>query len=185
MSFGEPHEHHFAASTRPTPAPASWPREGAAHGTVVTADEQTAGRGRQGRTWTAPPGKALLYSAIVRPLDERHLMLPLAVPLAVCEAAEELRPRARVRGQVAERRPGRRHEARRRPDRGPPPGRLGRDRRRPEPLHRPRRVPPDLRDTAVSIFSLADDAGVWGVPTEPPRCCSGGTSPVPATQPKS
>jgi BirA family biotin operon repressor/biotin-[acetyl-CoA-carboxylase] ligase len=59
---------------------------------VVTAGEQTAGRGRQGRVWTAPPGKALLYSAVVRPLDERHLMLPLAVPLAVCAAAEELRP---------------------------------------------------------------------------------------------
>ncbi len=65
---------------------------GAPHGTVVTADEQTAGRGRQGRTWTAPPGKALLYSAVLRPLDERHLLLPLAVPLAVCAAAEELEP---------------------------------------------------------------------------------------------
>jgi len=65
---------------------------GAPGGTIVTAAEQTAGRGRQGRTWTAPPGKALLYSAILRPLDERHLLLPLAVPLAVCEAAEELEP---------------------------------------------------------------------------------------------
>jgi len=59
---------------------------------VVTAREQTAGRGRQGRVWTAPEGKALLYSAILRPLDERHLLLPLSVPLAVCAAAEELRP---------------------------------------------------------------------------------------------
>lgn len=65
---------------------------GAPGGTVVTAAEQTAGRGRQGRTWTAPPGKALLYSALLRPLDDRHMMLPLAVPLAVCEAAEALRP---------------------------------------------------------------------------------------------
>ena len=65
--------------TRPTRAPASWPRPARPHGTVVTAAEQTAGRGRQGRTWTAPPGKALLYSAILRPLDERHLLLPLAV----------------------------------------------------------------------------------------------------------
>jgi BirA family biotin operon repressor/biotin-[acetyl-CoA-carboxylase] ligase len=59
---------------------------------VVTAREQTAGRGRQGRVWTAPEGKALLYSAILRPLDERHLLLPLSVPLAVCAAAEALRP---------------------------------------------------------------------------------------------
>ncbi len=59
---------------------------------MVTAAEQSAGRGRQGRTWAAPAGKALLYSAVVRPLGARHLMLPLAVPLAVCAAAEELRP---------------------------------------------------------------------------------------------
>ncbi len=65
---------------------------GAPGGTVVTTHEQTAGRGRQGRVWTAPEGKALLYSAILRPLDERHLLLPLSVPLAVCAAAEELRP---------------------------------------------------------------------------------------------
>jgi BirA family biotin operon repressor/biotin-[acetyl-CoA-carboxylase] ligase len=59
---------------------------------VVTADEQTAGRGRQGRTWTAAPGAALLYSAVLRPLEPRHALLPLAVSLAVCEVAERLRP---------------------------------------------------------------------------------------------
>jgi BirA family biotin operon repressor/biotin-[acetyl-CoA-carboxylase] ligase len=89
MSFGKPHEHHEQLDSTNTRA-RELAAEGAAHGTVVTADEQTAGRGRQGRIWTAPPGKALLYSAIVRPLAARHLMLPLAVPLAVCEAAEEL-----------------------------------------------------------------------------------------------
>jgi BirA family biotin operon repressor/biotin-[acetyl-CoA-carboxylase] ligase len=91
MTFGGPHRHH-----RLTDSTNARARElveaGAPHGLVVTAAEQTAGRGRQGRTWTAPPGKALLYSAIVRPLDERHLLLPLSVPLAVCEAAEELEP---------------------------------------------------------------------------------------------
>jgi len=91
MTFGNPHRHF-----RRTDSTNSRARElaaaGAPHGTVVTAAEQTAGRGRQGRTWTAPPNKALLYSAIVRPLEERHMMLPLAVPLAVCEAAEELNP---------------------------------------------------------------------------------------------
>src|SRR4051794_10593129 len=70
---------------------------GAPHGTVVTAAEQTAGRGRQGRTWTAPPDKALLYSAIVRPLEEHHMTLPLAVPLAVCGAAEQLNPELRCK----------------------------------------------------------------------------------------
>ena len=91
MTFGHPHRHF-----RRTDSTNSRARElaaaGGPHGTVITASEQTAGRGRQGRTWTAPPNKALLYSAIVRPLDERHVMLPLAVPLAICQAAEELNP---------------------------------------------------------------------------------------------
>ncbi len=91
MSFGTPHRHF-----RRTDSTNSRARElaaaGAPHGTVVTAAEQTEGRGRQGRTWTAPAGKALLYSAVLRPLGEHHLLLPLAVPLAVCDAAEELRP---------------------------------------------------------------------------------------------
>jgi BirA family biotin operon repressor/biotin-[acetyl-CoA-carboxylase] ligase len=56
---------------------------GAPHGTLVTADEQTAGRGRQGRAWTAPPGSALLMSLVLRELDE---LLPLAAAVAVCEA---------------------------------------------------------------------------------------------------
>jgi BirA family biotin operon repressor/biotin-[acetyl-CoA-carboxylase] ligase len=91
MSFGDPHEHHERLESTNTRA-RELAADGAPHGAVVTADEQTAGRGRQGRSWVAPPGKALLYSAIVRPLEEHHMMLPLAVPLAVCAAAEELRP---------------------------------------------------------------------------------------------
>ena len=91
MSFGAPHRHF-----RVTDSTNSRARElveaGSPGGTVVTAAEQTAGRGRQGRSWTAPPGKALLYSAILQPLDERHLLLPLSVPLAVCETAEALEP---------------------------------------------------------------------------------------------
>lgn len=39
---------------------------GAPHGTLVTASEQSAGRGRQGRSWTAPPGRALLCSIVLR-----------------------------------------------------------------------------------------------------------------------
>jgi BirA family biotin operon repressor/biotin-[acetyl-CoA-carboxylase] ligase len=91
MSFGHPHRH-FSRTDSTNSRARELAASGAPHGTVVTAAEQTAGRGRQGRTWTAPPNKALLYSAIVRPLEERHMMLPLAVPLAVCEAAEQLNP---------------------------------------------------------------------------------------------
>lgn len=90
MTFGSPHRH-FARTDSTNSRARELAEAGAPHGTVVTAGEQTEGRGRQGRTWTAPPGKALLYSAVLRPLDRRHLLLPLAVPVAVCEAAEELR----------------------------------------------------------------------------------------------
>ncbi len=65
---------------------------GAPGGTVVTADAQTEGRGRRGRTWSAPSGKALLCSVILAPLELRHALLPLAVPIAVCEAVERLAP---------------------------------------------------------------------------------------------
>src|SRR6058998_3219432 len=37
-------------------------RRGAAEGLVAVADEQTQGRGRRGRTWSAPPGSSLLVS---------------------------------------------------------------------------------------------------------------------------
>jgi BirA family biotin operon repressor/biotin-[acetyl-CoA-carboxylase] ligase len=71
---------------------------GAPGGLVVTADEQTAGRGRRGTAWFAPPGSCLLYSALVRPFAaEQSALLPLAVPIAVCEAAEDVAP---VRCQV-------------------------------------------------------------------------------------
>jgi BirA family biotin operon repressor/biotin-[acetyl-CoA-carboxylase] ligase len=56
---------------------------GAPHGTLVTADEQEAGRGRQGRAWTAPARSAVLMSVVVRELSET---LPLAAAVAVCES---------------------------------------------------------------------------------------------------
>lgn len=56
---------------------------GAPHGTLVTAATQTAGRGRQGRVWSAPPGHALLMSLVLR---DAHPLLPLAAAVAVAEA---------------------------------------------------------------------------------------------------
>jgi len=64
---------------------------GAPHGTLVTATEQTAGRGRQGRRWVAPPGRALLMSLVLR---EWPRLLPLAAGIAV---AEECGPRASIK----------------------------------------------------------------------------------------
>ena len=56
---------------------------GAPHGTLVTARAQSAGRGRQGRSWSAPPGHALLMSLVLR---GPHPLLPLAAAVGVCEA---------------------------------------------------------------------------------------------------
>ncbi len=57
---------------------------GAPHGTLVTAGAQSAGRGRQGRTWAAPPGRALLLSLLLRDYDP---LLPLRAGLAVADLA--------------------------------------------------------------------------------------------------
>ena len=89
--FGTPHHHHELTDSTNLRAK-ELALDGAPSGTVVTAAEQSAGRGRGDRVWTAPPGAALLYSAILRPLDLAHLLLPLAVPVAVCEACEALAP---------------------------------------------------------------------------------------------
>lgn len=58
---------------------------------MVTASEQSAGRGRQGRTWSAPAGQALLCSVVLR---DPPRLLPLAAGVAV---AEEVGPRARLK----------------------------------------------------------------------------------------
>jgi BirA family biotin operon repressor/biotin-[acetyl-CoA-carboxylase] ligase len=65
---------------------------GAPHGTAVTAERQTAGRGRQGRTWSAPPGRTLTLSVLVRLAPASFEPLPLAVPIAVAEACEAVAP---------------------------------------------------------------------------------------------
>ncbi len=57
---------------------------GAPHGTLVTAGEQRAGRGRQGRTWSAPAGHALLMSLVLR---EWPPLLPIVGALAVADVA--------------------------------------------------------------------------------------------------
>jgi BirA family biotin operon repressor/biotin-[acetyl-CoA-carboxylase] ligase len=59
-------------------------QDGAPHGTLITAGEQHAGRGRQGRTWSAPPARALLLSLVLR---DPPGLLPLAAGLAVAEVA--------------------------------------------------------------------------------------------------
>lgn len=59
---------------------------GAPHGVLVSASEQTAGRGRQGRSWTAPPGSALLCSLVLR---DPPPLLSLIAGVAACDAIGE------------------------------------------------------------------------------------------------
>jgi BirA family transcriptional regulator, biotin operon repressor / biotin---[acetyl-CoA-carboxylase] ligase len=88
--IGSPHVHHRVTDSTNARARAL-AAAGAPHGTLVTADAQTAGRGRQGRTWSAERGNALLLSLVVRDLTPAGL-LPLAAAVAVCEACEGLAP---------------------------------------------------------------------------------------------
>ena len=58
--------------------------EGAPHGVVIVADEQTKGRGRRGTTWVSPPGAGLYFSFISRPSAGADL-ITLAAGVAVRE----------------------------------------------------------------------------------------------------
>jgi BirA family biotin operon repressor/biotin-[acetyl-CoA-carboxylase] ligase len=89
--FGLP-RRHFRLTDSTNERGRELAQAGAPGGTVVTAAEQSAGRGRHGRRWAAPAGKALLCSAILQPLEARHALLPLAVPLAVAEVVEAAAP---------------------------------------------------------------------------------------------
>jgi BirA family biotin operon repressor/biotin-[acetyl-CoA-carboxylase] ligase len=91
VTFGAP-RHHYRITDSTNERARELAAAGTASGAVVTAAEQTAGRGRRGRQWTAPAGSAVLCSAILTPLDARHALLPLAAPLAVCEAVEAVAP---------------------------------------------------------------------------------------------
>jgi BirA family biotin operon repressor/biotin-[acetyl-CoA-carboxylase] ligase len=70
----------------------AWLEAGVPEVCLAIADEQTAGRGREGRRWVAPPGRALLLSLGFRPTwlePERLWRLPATVSLAMADAAEE------------------------------------------------------------------------------------------------
>jgi BirA family transcriptional regulator, biotin operon repressor / biotin---[acetyl-CoA-carboxylase] ligase len=81
MSLGTPRLH-----LRSTDSTSDRARElaaaGAPHGSLVTASLQTAGRGRQGRSWVAPGETALLMSLLLR---SPPALLPLIAAVAVCD----------------------------------------------------------------------------------------------------
>ena len=67
---------------------------GGAHGTVVLADSQTAGRGRRGRSWFSPPGSGLYVSVVLEPSqasaarNQAMGLLTLAAGVAIAEGIE-------------------------------------------------------------------------------------------------
>lgn len=63
---------------------------GADEGAVVIAEEQTAGRGRFGRSWVSPAGKNLYLTLIARPAVERLRALSMAAPLAIADAVQDV-----------------------------------------------------------------------------------------------
>jgi len=71
--------HHFEELASTNDEARNLVARGAAHGTVVLADFQTAGRGRRGAVWASDPGGGLLFSVILRPDYARHFWCRLAL----------------------------------------------------------------------------------------------------------
>jgi BirA family biotin operon repressor/biotin-[acetyl-CoA-carboxylase] ligase len=66
-------------------------RHGAAEGTVALADEQTAGRGRMGRAWVAPPAANILSTIVLRPPSATVLrQAAMVTPLAIIDAVADI-----------------------------------------------------------------------------------------------
>jgi BirA family transcriptional regulator, biotin operon repressor / biotin---[acetyl-CoA-carboxylase] ligase len=67
-------------------------KEDARHGTVVIAEEQTAGRGRVGRAWNSEKGKNLTFSAIIQPTmpSNKYGILSLLAGVAIAEAVQKV-----------------------------------------------------------------------------------------------
>ncbi|WP_426573328.1 biotin--[acetyl-CoA-carboxylase] ligase [Aquihabitans sp. McL0605] len=65
-------------------------RQGEGEGLVIVADHQTAGRGRLGRTWQAPPGASLLCTVLLRPSAAVSGSTTMAVAVAAADAVAEL-----------------------------------------------------------------------------------------------
>jgi len=58
---------------------------GADEGTIIVAETQTAGRGRQGRVWCSPPGAGLYVSTILRPPAHALPLITVAAGVALVE----------------------------------------------------------------------------------------------------
>jgi BirA family transcriptional regulator, biotin operon repressor / biotin---[acetyl-CoA-carboxylase] ligase len=84
---------HFAVVGSTNDVVREWLASGVPEVCLATADEQTAGRGRERRAWFGPPGAALLLSLGFRPTyltPDRFWQLPALISLAMADAAEDV-----------------------------------------------------------------------------------------------
>ena len=61
---------------------------GAREGCVVVANAQSAGRGRQGRSWVSPIGAGLYVSVVLRPAEDTRPLLTIAAGVGVADGIE-------------------------------------------------------------------------------------------------
>ena len=81
-------EHHARIAS--TQERARSRADGGERAVIVVTDEQSAGHGRQGRPWVAPPGSSLLASWVFRPLPADAALFALLAGVAVARALAEL-----------------------------------------------------------------------------------------------
>ena len=74
-----------------------WAQRPGANGIVVLAEEQTAGRGRRGRSFYSPAGENLYFTLVIEAHPAILRSLPVVVPLAVVEAIGHLAPSAAIK----------------------------------------------------------------------------------------
>ena len=85
------HRVDYRTSTRSTMDDARRAaEEGAPEGTLIVADEQSAGRGRFQRAWVSPPGVNLYLTLLLRPSPELASQLSMVAPLALARALRRI-----------------------------------------------------------------------------------------------
>jgi BirA family biotin operon repressor/biotin-[acetyl-CoA-carboxylase] ligase len=84
------HLHYYRSVDSTNAVAKALAGQGAPEGTLVVAEEQTAGRGRRGKSWVSPAGANLLFSLLLRPPmeGERVFVLTMVLALAALKAVK-------------------------------------------------------------------------------------------------
>mgnify|MGYP001218696154 CR=1 FL=1 len=94
-------EVRFYAETGSTNQDAlDWAAQGAPELALVVADHQTAGRGRFSRQWFTPPGAALAFSIVLRPVQVSTAHIPLYSPLGALSVVQALENAYHLKPQI-------------------------------------------------------------------------------------